>query len=116
MMSATSSPVTAAVYGAFQTWYFCSSLRSYGFSSLLKQNKKAKICFVIYIAGFFFKFFFCYEVFAKQKKAKLLVNNYSCVFIQAPARSLCVSLTVRVCVSRLVTSDCSLFHVPSSAG
>jgi hypothetical protein len=23
----------------------------YGFSSLLKQNKKAKICFVIYIAG-----------------------------------------------------------------
>ena len=26
----------------------------YGFSSLLKQNKKAKICFVIYIAGFFF--------------------------------------------------------------
>ena len=26
----------------------------YGFSSLVKQNKKAKICFVIYIAGFFF--------------------------------------------------------------
>ena len=26
----------------------------YRFSSLLKQNKKAKICFVIYIAGFFF--------------------------------------------------------------
>ena len=25
-----------------------------GFSSLVKQNKKAKICFVIYIAGFFF--------------------------------------------------------------
>jgi hypothetical protein len=23
----------------------------YGFSSLVKQNKKAKICFVIYIAG-----------------------------------------------------------------
>jgi hypothetical protein len=29
----------------------------YRFSSLVKQNKKAKICFVIYIAGFFFKFF-----------------------------------------------------------
>jgi hypothetical protein len=29
----------------------------YGFSSLMKQNKKAKICFVIYIAGFFFNFF-----------------------------------------------------------
>ncbi len=24
------------------------------FSSLMKQNKKAKICFVIYITGFFF--------------------------------------------------------------
>jgi len=40
----------------------------YGFSSLMKQNRKAEICFVIYIAGFFFKFFFCYEVFTKQKK------------------------------------------------
>ena len=27
------------------------------FSSVVKQNKKAKICFVIYIAGLFFKFF-----------------------------------------------------------
>jgi hypothetical protein len=27
----------------------------YRFSSLVKQNKKAKICFVIHIAGFFFK-------------------------------------------------------------
>ena len=27
----------------------------YGFSSLVKQNKKAKIYFVIHIAGFFFK-------------------------------------------------------------
>ncbi len=26
----------------------------YGFSSLVKQKKKDKICFVIYIAGFFF--------------------------------------------------------------
>jgi len=29
----------------------------YRFSFLVKQNKKAKICFVIYIAGFFFKLF-----------------------------------------------------------
>ena len=43
----------------------------YRFSSLLKQNKKAKICFVIYIAGFFFLKKFCYEVFAKQKKIEL---------------------------------------------
>ncbi len=48
----------------------------YRFSSLLKQNKKAKICFVIYIAGFFFKFFLCYEVFAKQKKTERSSNYY----------------------------------------
>ena len=47
-----------------------------GFSSLMKQNQKAKICFVIYIAGFFFKKKFCYEVFAKQKKRKESRNNY----------------------------------------
>ena len=29
----------------------------YGFSSLLKQNKKAKICFVICFAGNFFYYF-----------------------------------------------------------
>ncbi len=44
----------------------------------MKQKKKAKICFVIYIAGFFFKFFFCYEVIAKQKKTKLSRHYYSC--------------------------------------
>jgi hypothetical protein len=42
----------------------------------VKQNKKGKIYFVIYIAGFFFKFFFCFEVFAKQKKKKESRNNY----------------------------------------
>jgi hypothetical protein len=42
----------------------------------LKQNKKAKICFVIYIAGFFFKKNLCYEVFAKQKILKLSSNHY----------------------------------------
>jgi hypothetical protein len=36
----------------------------------MKQNKKAKICFVMYIAGFFFGKKFCYEVIAKQKKEK----------------------------------------------
>jgi hypothetical protein len=44
-------------------------------SSLLKQNKKAKICFVIYIAGFFFSNFFCYEVIVKQK---IYNSNYYC--------------------------------------
>ena len=49
----------------------------YGFSSLVKQNKKAKICFVIYIAGFFFKFFFCYEVIVKQNFYKRATIHYS---------------------------------------
>ena len=48
----------------------------YGFSSLMKQKKKGKICFVIHIAGFFFLKFFCYEVFAKQKKPELADNYY----------------------------------------
>jgi hypothetical protein len=43
----------------------------YMFSSLMKQNKKDKICFVICFAGFFFLNFLCYEVFAKQKKTEL---------------------------------------------
>ena len=47
-----------------------------GFSSLVKQNKKAKICFVIYIAGFFFLNFFCYEVIVKQKIYKRSTNHY----------------------------------------
>jgi hypothetical protein len=34
--------------------YACTG-GEYRVSSLVKQNKKAKICFVIYIAGFFFK-------------------------------------------------------------
>jgi len=48
----------------------------YGFSSLMKQNKKAEICFVIYIAGFFFKKKFCYEVIVKQKIYKRSSNYY----------------------------------------
>ena len=58
----------------------------YGFSSLLKQNKKAKICFVIYIAGFFFKKNFCYEVFAKQKKTEESSNNYFGKALKAVSR------------------------------
>ena len=49
----------------------------YRFSSLLKQNKKTKICFVIYIAGFFFLKFFCYEVIVKQKIYKVSSKYYS---------------------------------------
>jgi hypothetical protein len=48
----------------------------YRFSSLVKQNKKAKICFVIYITGFFFKKIFCYEVIVKQKIYKRSSNHY----------------------------------------
>ena len=46
----------------------------------MKQNKKAKICFVIYIAGFFFLNFFCYEVIVKQKIYKRSSIYYLCVF------------------------------------
>jgi len=33
---------------------FVIPAHAYGFSSIVKQKKKAKICFVIYIAGLFF--------------------------------------------------------------
>ena len=39
----------------------------YRFSSLVKQNKKAKICFVIYIAGKKKLLFYIYAVIVKQK-------------------------------------------------
>jgi len=42
----------------------------------LKQNKKGKIYLIIYIAGFFFKKKFCYEVIVKQKKKKCSANHY----------------------------------------
>ena len=45
----------------------------------MKQKQKAKICFVIYIAGFFLKKKFCYEVFAKQKKTERARLYYSSV-------------------------------------
>ena len=38
-----------------------------GFSSLMKQKKKAKICFVIYIPEK--DFFFIYDVIVKQNKS-----------------------------------------------
>jgi hypothetical protein len=38
----------------------------YRFSTLVKQNKKAKICFVIHIAGERKSFFYIYAVIAKQ--------------------------------------------------
>ena len=44
----------------------------------MKQNKKGKICFVIYIAGFFFKFFFCYEVIVKKNFKERPANHYLC--------------------------------------
>ncbi len=39
----------------------------YRFSSLMKQNKKAKICFVIHIAGEKKLLFYFYFVIVKQK-------------------------------------------------
>ena len=48
----------------------------YRFSSLVKQNKKAKICFVIHIAGEKKLLFYIYAVIVKEKK-KSSANNYS---------------------------------------
>ena len=53
------------------------------FSFLVKQNKKAKICFVICFAGFFFLNFFCYEVIVKQKIYKRASNYYSSGYVRS---------------------------------
>jgi hypothetical protein len=90
----------------------------YGFSSLLKQNKKAKICFVIYIAGFFFKKNFCYEVFAKQKKKKCSSSNYSymntcmysvhvCMFVNVLLIRNSLSLMHHMCVRMPLKDTCT---------
>jgi hypothetical protein len=48
----------------------------YGFSSLVKQNKKGKNCAVFFFAGFFFLEFFCYEVIVEQKIYKRSSIHY----------------------------------------
>ena len=48
----------------------------YRFSSLVKQNKKAKICFVIHIARERKIIFYIYALIVKQKK-KSSANHYS---------------------------------------
>jgi hypothetical protein len=72
-----------------------------GFSSLMKQKKKAKICFVIYIAGFFFKKNFCYEVILKQKKNERFRLYYLCVCVcvcVCVCEFVCVCVFVCICV------------------
>ena len=52
----------------------------YRFSSLMKQNKKAKICFVIHIAGEKKLLFYFYFVIVKQKiKNGALITT--CVYL-----------------------------------
>jgi hypothetical protein len=49
----------------------------YRFSSLVKQNKKAKICFVIYIAGERIFFLYTCDVINSPEKEKNSANHYS---------------------------------------
>ena len=53
----------------------------YGFSSLMKQNKKAKNYAVYCFAGFFFRKKFCYEVIVKQKIYKRSTNHYLYMYV-----------------------------------
>ena len=59
----------------------------YRFSSLVKQNKKAKICFVIYIAGKKKLLFYIYAVIVKQNFYKRATNYYSHVSVSEAARA-----------------------------
>jgi len=74
----------------------------------MKQKVKGKNCAVFCFAGFFFQIFFCYEVFAKQKKNLrcrlyyldlhpfLVFWVYSKIFLGYPARKLTGPLLVGV--------------------
>ncbi len=57
----------------------------YRFSSLVKQNKKAKICFVIYIAGERKIFFYICDVITSPEKEKALLITTSQVHVCARA-------------------------------
>ena len=48
----------------------------YRFSSLVKQNKKAKICFVIFIAGESFFFYICDVITSPEKEKALLITTF----------------------------------------
>ena len=80
----------------------------YGFSSLVKQKKKAKICFVIYIAGFFFKTNFCYEVFAKQKKTKESRQYYSHIH-----KHIYINMHTKIHTKHTYTGTCAVHQDPS---
>ncbi len=49
----------------------------YRFSSLMKQNKKAKMCFEIHIAGEKKLLFYIYDMIVKQIFYKRSTNHYS---------------------------------------
>ena len=52
------------------------TMGEYRFSSLVKQNKKAKICFVIHIAGEKKLLFYIYDVIVKQFFSKSSANHF----------------------------------------
>ncbi len=75
----------------------------YRFSSLVKQNKKAKICFVIHIAGERKLLFYIYAVIVKQIFYKRAANHYLrvCVCVinmYAHAHSVCARACEPVCM------------------
>ena len=91
------------IYGGFMAGGFmaqggskglssCAEVRvrvrgEYRFSSLMKQNKKAKICFVIYIAGFFFKKFYVVKCLRSKKKITLHTILLTLTLLNPPGGS-----------------------------
>ena len=71
----------------------------YRFSSLVKQNKKAKICFVIHIAGERKLLFYIYAVIVKQIFYKRSTNYYSrVVAVKVHAELFAAALSKRAIV------------------
>jgi hypothetical protein len=70
------------------------------FSSLMKQNKRGKICFVIYIAGFFLKTISVMKCLRSKKRlngAEATTCVCVCVCACVCGACVCVCVCVSVC-------------------
>ena len=81
---------------------------------LIKYNRKPKMYDRFKIAGFFSSKFFCYEVFAKQKKEKRFryIPNYVCVRERERERESMThehrQVVRQVCSGRRIFEGCAL--------
>ena len=75
------------IYGGFMAGGFMAQGGSMSLWSLWSKIKKGKICFVIYIAGFFFKFFYVMKCLRSKKKITLHTILLTLTLLNPPGGS-----------------------------